>query len=363
MIRIVDWYVARDFLKLFGFALAILVGISIIVNVFEKLHRYVAWGALASDVAIYYMYTLPKWTLRVAPVALLIAAFLCVGRLSRNYEFLALQMARLHPLRVVLPIIILALGITLCLSVIQEEIAPEASETALRIRHKRIRKDSAFHRTRSQDIWYLAGSDRILHISSLEARKGQMQEISLFQFSSDFALVQRIDATKARWEEGRWILSEARVHHFWGGGVEASIEEVPEIAILLKATPDDLARVEKNAEEMSYRELKRYIRRLSRSGVDTRRYLADLLAKPAMLTANFIMALLGIVFAFRVGRQGLFVHVGTCIAAAFLYWLFFSFALPLARNEVLPPFLVVWFPNVVFGGVSFFGLLRSRPRI
>ncbi len=361
--RILDRYIAREFLKLFGLALAVLVPLSILVNLFERLHRYVVWGATAPDVIMYYFYTLPEETLRMAPLALLFASFFSVGRLNRNYEFLAMQMARLHPLRVVLPVIVLALAITFGLYVVQEEIAPKASETALRIRHQRMRKDSAFHRTRSQDIWYLAGSHRILHIGLLDTRKGEMQEVSLFQFSPDFTLALRLDAAQARWREGTWTLAETRVHRFWGGGPNMSVAQVPEMPLQLRATPTDLARIEKKVEEMSYRELRRYIRRLNRSGVDARRYVADLLAKPARLAVNFIMVLLGIVVAFRVGGRGLFVHVGTCIAAAFLYWLLFSLALPLARNEVFPPLLVVWAPNAVFGSIALLELLRPRPRV
>jgi lipopolysaccharide export system permease protein len=363
MIRILDRYIAREFLGLFASALTILVVISVIVNLFENIHRFVLWGASASDVIVYYVYTIPKWTLRIAPVAVLVAAFLSVGRLSRNHELLAMQMASLAPLRIALPIMTLALAVTIGLYGIHEEIAPEANETALRIREQRIRKASSFHRTKTQDIWYLTGPDRILHITHLETQKGEMQQISLYQFSSDFALLERIDAAMARWQEGRWTLSKTTIRHFWPGGVDVSVDQVPEMAIRLKVSPADFARVEKNVEEMSYRELKRYIRQLTRSGVDTQRYRTDLLAKPAMLTVNFIMALLGIAFALRVGRQGLYIHIGTCIGVAFFYWLFFSLALPLGRNEVLPPILAVWLPNVFFGGISLLGLLRSSPRI
>ncbi|MEE9153926.1 MAG: LPS export ABC transporter permease LptG [candidate division NC10 bacterium] len=363
MIRILDRYIARDFLKLFGLALTVLVALSVLVNLFEKLHRYVAWGASTVDVMAYYFYTLPREILHVSPIAFLIASFLSVARLSRNFEFLAMQMARLHPIRAVLSIILLALAITAGLYAVQEDIAPGASETALRIRYQRIRKDSAFHRTRSNDIWYLAGPDRILHIGLLKTRKGEMHQVSLFQFSPEFALLERTDAARGHWEAGRWVLSEARIRRFSGGGTDVSVTEVPEMPIQLKATPEDLARIEKKVEEMSYKELKRYIRRLTRSGVDAQHLVADLFAKPAMLAVNFIMVLLGIAFAFRVGRHGLFVHVGTCMAAAFLYWFVFSLALPLARNNVLPPLLVVWIPNVIFGGLALVGLLWSRPRI
>jgi lipopolysaccharide export system permease protein len=190
-----------------------------------------------------------------------------------------------------------------------------------------------------------------------------MQEISLFEFSPDFRLVQRTEARTARWRDGRWILADAKIRRFSGDGTEMQVAEVPEMPIQLQATPADLARVEKKVEEMSYRELKRYIKRLTRSGVDARHYVADLLAKPAMLAVNLVMALLGIAFAFRVGRQGLLVQVGTCIIVAFLYWLLFSIALPLARNEVLPPLLVVWLPNMIFGSVAVLGLVRTRPRV
>ncbi|MFQ5802880.1 MAG: LptF/LptG family permease [Candidatus Methylomirabilales bacterium] len=364
MIRTLDRYMGRDFLKLLVLSLALLVAVSLLVDLFENLHTYVIHGASVSDITLYYLYKIPRVILQVAPMALLIASFLTVGKFNRNYEFLAMQMARVHPLRAVLPIIILALGFTLGLYVVQEEIAPKATETALRIRHERLKKRKyAFHRTRNQDIWYLGGGNRILHIGLLKTSKSEMQDVSMFELSPDFVPLQRIVAAKGRWEEGSWILSGVRIHRFSDGGADQSVTEIPEMPIQLKASPEDLARVEKQAKEMSSRELKRYIERLAHSGGDTRRYVADLLAKPAILTVNFIMALLGIVIAFRVGRQGPLIHMGTCIAAAFLYWLLFSFAVPLARKDVLPPLLLLWSPNMIFGGIAVVGLLRPRTRV
>jgi lipopolysaccharide export system permease protein len=363
MTRILDRYIARDFLILFFLALAVLVATAVLVNLFERLHRYVEWGVPVSSILSYYFYTLPRETLRLSPFALLIASFLSVGKFNRNYELLAMQMARLHPLRAVLPIVFLAVVITAILTVVQEVIAPGASEIALQIKHQLTKKDVPFRRTRSQDIWYLAGTSRILHIDLLDTRKGEMLDVSLFQFSPSFVPVERIEAARGQWREGRWVLSDVRVHRFSGGGIEMSVAEVPELLLELDATPEDLAVVEKEVAEMGYAELKRYIDRLTRGGVDARRYVADLAAKPATLAVNFIMALIGIVIAFRVGRQGFFVHMGTCITVAGLYWFLSSMTLQLARNEVLPPLLLVWLPNLIFGGLAFFGLLRSQPRI
>jgi len=361
VIRILDRYLARDFLRLFFLALGVLVAISILVNFFEKLYRYVK--APLADILLYYVYTLPHEVLRVAPVALLVAAFLTVGRLSRNFEFLAMQMAQLQPVRAVLPIIVLAGAITLGLGVIQETIAPRASETALRIRELRIRKSSAFHRTRNQDIWFLAGRDRMLHIELLDTATGVMQNVSVFLFSPEMQVHERLEAVEGWWRDGGWILSKVRRYRFSGGGTDLSVAEIRELPIELRATPEDLARVEKKVKEMSYTELRQYIRRLTRSGVDAGRYVADLLAKPAMLAGNLVMVLMGIAIAFRVGRQGLYIHVGTCIGAAFLYFFLSSLALPIARNEVLPPLLAVWLPNIFFAGTATLGLFRSQPPI
>lgn len=364
MIRTLDRYIGRDFLKLVVLSLTLLVAISLLVDVFENLHDYVNHGATVSDVTLYYLHRIPRVILHVAPIALMISSFLTVGKLNRNYEFLAIQMARLHPLRAVLPVVVLAMGITVCLYVVQEEIAPKATETALRIRHERLKKrDSPFLRTRNQDIWYLGGANQIFHIGFLETSKSEMQEISFFQFSPDFVPLQHIEADKGRWERGGWILSGVRIYRFSNGGSDMRVTETPEMPLHLQATPEDLARVEKEPKEMSSRELKRYIRRLAQSGEDTRRYAADLLAKPAILAVNFVMGLLGIVIAFRVGRQGLIKHMGTCIIAAAVYWLLFYFALPLARKDVFPPLLLLWLPNVMFGGIALFGLLRPRPQI
>jgi lipopolysaccharide export system permease protein len=115
MIRILDRYIGRDFLRLFALTLTVLVAISILVNLFDRLHHYITAGASASRVMRYYFFRIPQETLRITPMALLIASFLTVGRFKRHYELLAMQVARVHPLRAVLPIIVLALAITVSL--------------------------------------------------------------------------------------------------------------------------------------------------------------------------------------------------------------------------------------------------------
>src|SRR3970040_987779 len=125
-----------------------------------------------------------------------------------------------------------------------------------------------------------------------------MLDVSLFRFSPQFVPIEQIEAARGRWMDGRWILSNVRIHRFSEGGIEMSIAEVREMPVQLDATPEDLAVVEKGVEEMGYWQLKGYITRRPRGGGPPRRYAADLGAKPATLAVNFVMALLGIVIAF-----------------------------------------------------------------
>src|SRR3970282_2359212 len=91
MIRILDRYLGGEFLKLFCLALPVLVTVSVLVNLFEKLHVYAVWGASAFDIMSYYFYTLPRETLRHTLFRLLIASFFSVGKFNWNYDLLAIQ--------------------------------------------------------------------------------------------------------------------------------------------------------------------------------------------------------------------------------------------------------------------------------
>ena len=69
------------------------------------------------------------------------------------------------------------------------------------------------------------------------------------------------------------------------------------------------------------------------------------------------MALLGIPFAFVVGRRGALYGIGFALLLAIVYWSCFKVFEGLGVNALLHPALAMWAPNILFAGAALFLLL------
>ena len=186
-----------------------------------------------------------------------------------------------------------------------------------------------------------------------------MRGFTLFELSPDFQLIRRVDAREAKWENGRWWLKDGYVSHIRPDG-NFQLDPFASLALDLEEKPSDLARVVRESEEMNSADLRDYIAKLVKSGVNSIRYQVDLAAKGSMAFVSAVMALIGIGFALRTGKGGVMALTGGCIAVAVSYWLLFSLSISLGRGGVLPPVVAAWLPNALFSAAGLASVLTVR---
>lgn len=356
--RILDRYIVRECVKVLGLCLVVFIGIYIIVDLFEKLSRFLEARVSAGLIVRYYIFLVPKIFTEVLPVAVLLACLLSLGGLARNNEVLAMKMGQTGALRIALPCIGVGLAASLLAWATVEYVAPPASERALNIERTQVRRLPAYRITRDSDIWYRAQDDRFVHISLIEAQSGIIQGISIFELSPDFDLLRRIDARDARFGPQGWTVHD---------GYQLELDKNPiritpfeELTLSLKERPEEFARVARSPEEMNYAQLRAYIDRLVKSGVSAARYKVDLHAKVATALVALVMAILGVSFGLRTGRSGVMLWVGICIPMGFLYYMLLVLGFSLGRGGALPPLVAAWLPNLVFGTAGVVSLWRLR---
>ncbi len=355
--RIVDRYIGIEFLKALLYSITVFVAIYCIVDLFDRMGRYL--DAPARVVAQYYLYRIPGIGLQVMPVAVLLASLVSLGNLARHNELLALKMARVSTLRIVAPLLLLSLLGSVLILFLSESLIPEMNERALNVFRSKVQKTPAFQRTREHDIWYRATGNRFLHISLMESASGMVQGFTLFELSPEFQLIQRIDAREARWRDGHWQLTDGSVSTTRPDGTYEA-EAFTTMRLELEEKPSDLARVVRESQEMNSDELRDYIDRLVKSGVNSLRYQVDLAVKSAMPFVTLVMTLIGIAFALRTGKGGVIAWAGACVLVAVCYWIVFSLSISVGRGGVVPPFLAAWLPNAIFAGAGLTSLLTLK---
>jgi lipopolysaccharide export system permease protein len=351
-------YILREFLKVYVYSLAVAATLFFVIDLFERLDTFLKHQAGFVTIIQYFLCKLPSIILQINPIAVLLATFITLGILSRNFEIVALRAGGISLLRTAIPILATTLIISVLVLISNETIAPYANNK-MRAIYNAV-KGRQEKRILDQDqIWY-RGEEAIYNIVFFSHRTDSLHGVTLYYFDDDFHLSKRIDAKNAQWHNNQWVFREVVTRNFKRDKtLTTSFQQ--QAVIPLKETPDTFKQKIRKPEEMSYRELKEYIAKTTREGYDITKYLADMYAKISSPFINFIISLLGIPFAIRLGRHGGFaLGVTFSFVIGFTYWVFFNICLALGHGGALPPFISAWIANLIFGTLGVYSLLQVR---
>jgi lipopolysaccharide export LptBFGC system permease protein LptF len=123
--------------------------------------------------------------------------------------------------------------------------------------------------------------------------------------------------------------------------------------------PEYFKKENKQAQEMNFGQLDRYIRDLRQSGFDTMRLRVALWHKLAYPIIAIVMAVLAIPFALSMGRRGSLTGIAVAIAVALTYFVVDGLFGAMGNVNYLPAPLAAWSSDLLFGLVGGYLLLRT----
>ena len=108
-LKILDRYILKKFCVILLLALLTFLAVFHIVDVIEKIDKFIRAKMTVSEVGIYYLYQLPFFMNIVLPMSVLLAAVFTIGTLSKNNELAAIKSSGISLYRVSIPL--LAMGL------------------------------------------------------------------------------------------------------------------------------------------------------------------------------------------------------------------------------------------------------------
>ena len=344
---IIHKYIIQEVLKYLIVVLIMVVGIYIVVDFFEKIGDFLEAGLPFSRALTFFAYKTPFIIAQITPVGLLLAVLVVFGLMNKNNEILALKSAGVSIYHLLKPMIAMGLLASFFMFFLAEVIVPLTVGRANHIWLREVRKESTVL-SREKNIW-MRGNRSINHIKHYDPQIPAIYGITLNYFDAEFRLARRVDAPKGVFRQGQWVLYDVMEQNLISQEGNYTVAFYPERVEKLEFMPEDLKRVAKKSEEMSFKELYAYIRRIESEGYDATSLRVDLHAKFAFPFVCLLLSMVGTGIAIR-GRlkEGLPVSIVYGLVVAFLYWVFFSFSVSLGRGEMLPPLLAVWAANFVF---------------
>ncbi len=359
--NVLDRYIIRKYLAIFSLIFFSLLAISVIVTFFERIDNIYEHDKSMGLLFEYIRYIIPEFVAHyIFPVAALTTALLTLGFLTKFNEITAMKTVGLSFYRIILPVVFLAAIVSFFSFYLQENVLPysnkKAEEIWNRINDRPIRSYSYLDRR-----WVLSKErNRIYHYNYFDPEKSSFSQLSIYDFDTPtWSVKRRIYSERARLSDGRLSLEDCWFRDFEGGRMTGyEKKNTMDLEVL-----EDISYFKKEREEpaqMSFRELRKYIQELNERNFDTVRFKVNLHYKISFPFVCLIMTLLGIPFAFSLGKKGTLVGIGLSILIAMVYWLAIGAFQGLGYANYLNAFLSAWGPNLIFGLIGLYLLFTLR---
>lgn len=350
-------YVVRQFFGIFLPILASFILLYIIVDFFDRLDILLRHNATVGAAARYFLFKVPLMVTQVTPAAVVTAALLCFGLLSRNNEIIAFRAGGVSLGQTALPIVATAILISAATLAWNETVVPYCTHQFQLINNLEIRKRALRGILSEREIWY-HGAEGFYHIDHVNRTERAVYGLVIYRVDEEFMLRDVIEIPKARWLNDRWQITQAVERQL--------ITDPPTIRTLtadqinLPESLEDFIEVQREPEELSFLTLQEWIRELGEKGIDASEYLVDLHLKLALPFASAVLTMVAIPISGRVRRHpSIAAIIGAGLAVGAAYWVAFGMASSIGRNSILPPVVAAWSANVIFGVIGAVLFLRS----
>ncbi|HKB53134.1 MAG TPA: LptF/LptG family permease, partial [Ramlibacter sp.] len=288
--RLLDLYISRRYLAVFGLAFLSLVGIfyiSTFIDLADKLFRGTATTGLLLR---YFYFATPQYVYYIIPMSALVATLVTIGLLTKNSELVVMRACGISLYRSAVPVLLFAMAFSGVLFLLQERVLAQTNREAQRlnaiIRGYPVQTFGVLNRR-----WVVGRNGDLLHYEFFEPRVNEFSKLSIFHvdqgawrlnaltYADHVALARRTGADgrpALQWMAARgWTRAFATVQR--RGEVRTAVDYAPfqERSVSL-GPPSDFKTEEPDADRMTYGELKQYVTQLRASGYYAVPYMVDL---------------------------------------------------------------------------------------
>jgi LPS export ABC transporter permease LptF/LPS export ABC transporter permease LptG len=347
--QLIDLYLLRRFFYYFGLLMAVFVFLFEMFTLFELLDEIARHRVPFLTVVSYFRYLTPYLLYNLAPLGALVAVLVTLGIMSKDNEIVALKASGISLYRLAVPLLFAGLTLAATMLVLDDTYLPYANQRqdALRNQIKGRPPQTYTHPQR----WIFGENSKIYNYDLFDPAQSLFGGLSVVELDpATFQVRRRIFAARARWSESQklWVLESGWVRDFSDGTIvryeQFSATALPE----LREPPSYFNREIRQAFQLSWRELRRYINDLHRAGFDVSNLTVQWHVKIAFPLIAPISMLLAIPFAFLVGTRGAIGGVALGLTMGIAYWTLARLLDAMGGVGQLPPFLAGWSPDLIF---------------
>lgn len=342
--KILDRYIIGKFLGTYIFAIILILAITVMFDVNEKLDAFLK-APLKATLFDYFLNFLPYFANQFSPLFTFIAVIFFTSKLADNSEIIAMLSSGMSFRRLMRPYLVSAAVIACCTYVLSAYIIPPANV-------KRINYTNTYVKNRRVDygsnIQMQVKKGEIAFMARYDNTTKTGVKFSLESFDKNKKLVSRLTAQTIHYDTlHRWQVRDYMIRDFKG-----SIEKITRGSRLdttIAIEPRDFLISKNDQETMSTPDLSGYITRQKARGVaNIKNFEIEYHRRFAMTAAAFILTVIGMSLSSKKVKGGMGVNIGIGLVLSFSYILFMTVTSTFSVSGYTSPMVAMWIPNIIY---------------
>ena len=358
-LTILDKYIIRKFIGTYVYAIMLIIGIVIIFDISEKIDDFVDKNATFSDIVIdYYANFVPYFMNMFSPLFVFITVIFFTSKLASNSEITAILAGGVSFKRLMYPYFLSASFIAMFSLLLNMFVIPPANKARLEFEEKYLQ--DKFINT-NLNIHYQLNPGLYVYMESFNTINKAAVRFTLEEIDGH-TLKSKLTAETAVWDSvaRKWTLYDYYIRKIEGDNEK--IVKGSRLDTTIALSIEDLSRRENTVESYNYSELNDLISTLKMRGDKMVKYAQiEKHTRFAIPFSAFILTVMGVSLSSKRRRGGIGMNIGIGIALSFSYILFLRFSQMFVHAGVLPPWLALWVPNIMYALIAWL-LYRLAPK-
>lgn len=360
-IKRLDWYIIKKFIGTYIYSIALIISISIVVDINENLAKFSEYHApLKAIVFDYYMNFIPYFANLFSPLFVFIAVIFFTSKLAGNSEIISMLAAGVSFKRLMRPYMISCVAISILSFFLSAYVIPHG--TVIRQNFETIYKNKTKN-TSADNVQLQVGAGVIAYIQHYDNNLKKGYGFCLDKFENK-KLVSHLTAMEIQYDtisdsKNHWKMTNWKVRRL--KGLREVITSGIQKDTLIQMEPTDLVYSKGQQETFTSPELRAYIsKQIDRGSGNVVQYQVEYHKRIAASFASFILTTIGFSLSSRKRKGGMGLYLGIGLALSFGYIMLQTVSSTFAINADLPPMLAAWIPNIIFAVVAYF-CYRNAP--
>ncbi|HHY09231.1 MAG TPA: YjgP/YjgQ family permease, partial [Firmicutes bacterium] len=265
--KTLDLYLVREFrgpflFCVFGFTVVLLSGL-----LFQLTDLIFVNEVAVLTVSKMLVYRIPGTVVLTLPIATLFATLLAISRLVEDSEMTVMRGSGISFPRLILPLVVLGLLISLATYWASEEIVPQANH-----RFENILRQIIFSEgipLVEENVFFHGGDDRYFYIGEVNTKTNELKKILVYELG-DHVFPRLISAKKGIFQKNVWALFDGIVQELDDDGFVQFESRFERMEIVTEQEGEIFLGNQRRVDEMNRKELGERIERFQRGGLKVR---------------------------------------------------------------------------------------------